>query len=198
MQGRGAGAHIQRVVIVLQVDEELRSLEVARGDAHVVLALQVVKLGEAPVYQAQLPLLRRGRSREGRRGAGEGPATRQGEGWAAAERAARWRWCAHLMVNHHVVRFDVAVHDPVGVAVLEGLRARRWQRVEWREGRRTQAQTTARGRISSGVERADSTGRPGEPQGAPVARQVVQVAEREGCARGWPEVRGGGEWWAPP
>ena len=74
------------------------------------------------------------------------------------------------MVDHHVVRFDIAVHDPVGVAVLEGLRARRWQRVSVR---RTQAQTTARGRISSGVEAAGSTGRPGEPQGAPVARQVV-------------------------
>ena len=84
VQGRGAGAHIQRVVIVLQVDEELRSLEVARGDAHVVLALQVVKLGEAPVYQAQLPLLRRGRTER----VGEGSARWQGKGWAAAESRA--------------------------------------------------------------------------------------------------------------
>jgi hypothetical protein len=134
VQGLGGGAHIQRVVIVLQVDEELRSLEVARGDAHVVLALQVVELGEAPVYQAQLPLLRGGRSAR----VGQGPArvgqgsARDGEAAGARagllQRAARWRRCAHFMVNHHVVRFDVAVHDPVGVAVLEGLRAQRDQR----------------------------------------------------------------------
>mmetsp|Transcript_37563 Transcript_37563/g.103657 ORF Transcript_37563/g.103657 Transcript_37563/m.103657 type:complete len:272 (-) Transcript_37563:16-831(-) len=74
--------HVECVVVVLQVDEQLRPLEVPRRDAHVVLALGVVELGEAPIYQAQLPL---------------------------------------LVVDHHVVRLHVAVHDPVGVAVLERL-----------------------------------------------------------------------------
>ena len=54
----------------LQVDQQLGPLEVAGGDAHVVLALGVVELGEAPVDQPQLPLLRAndgGRARGGRR-----------------------------------------------------------------------------------------------------------------------------------
>ena len=66
----------------LEVDEELGALEVARGDAHVVLALGVVELGEAPVDEAELAL---------------------------------------LVVDHHVVRLDVAVHDAVRVAELERL-----------------------------------------------------------------------------
>ena len=72
---RARGAH-------LEVDEELGALEVARGDAHVVLALGVVELGEAPVDEAELAL---------------------------------------LVVDHHVVRLDVAVHDAVRVAELERL-----------------------------------------------------------------------------
>mmetsp|Transcript_51395 Transcript_51395/g.111835 ORF Transcript_51395/g.111835 Transcript_51395/m.111835 type:complete len:285 (-) Transcript_51395:240-1094(-) len=74
--------HVERVVVVLQVDEQLGALEVARGDADVELALRVVKLGEAPVDQAQLAL---------------------------------------LVVDHDVVRLHVAVHDAVGMAVLERL-----------------------------------------------------------------------------
>ena len=58
----------------LEVDEELGALEVARGDAHVVLALGVVELGEAPVDEAELAL---------------------------------------LVVDHHVMRLHVAVHDTV-------------------------------------------------------------------------------------
>jgi len=41
--------HVQAVVVLLEVDEQLGALEVARGDADVVLGAGVVELGEAPV-----------------------------------------------------------------------------------------------------------------------------------------------------
>ena len=95
------------------------------------------------------------------------------------------------MVNHHVVRFDVAVHDPVRVAVLESLRAQRDQRVGWgryaapgaaRDHRRARAGEEAAawsmGRLHRGIRRA---------AGRTSTRQVVRAAE-EGCVRGW---RGG-------
>ena len=48
--------NVQRVVVGLQVDQQLRALEVARGNAHVVLLARMVKLGQAPVYQPQLAI----------------------------------------------------------------------------------------------------------------------------------------------
>mmetsp|Transcript_33708 Transcript_33708/g.88635 ORF Transcript_33708/g.88635 Transcript_33708/m.88635 type:complete len:241 (+) Transcript_33708:225-947(+) len=44
--------HVEGVIIVLQIDEELRPLEVARRHAHVVLALRVVELSKTPVDEA--------------------------------------------------------------------------------------------------------------------------------------------------
>lgn len=55
--GRKHGAeapHVQAVVVLLKVDEQLRPLEVARGDTDVVLGAGVVELGETPVDQSQL------------------------------------------------------------------------------------------------------------------------------------------------
>lgn len=46
--------HVQAVVIVLQVHQQLRALEVPRRDADVVLPAGVVELGEPPVDQPQL------------------------------------------------------------------------------------------------------------------------------------------------
>ena len=46
--------NIERVVVGLEVDEELGSLEVAGGDADVVLLAGVVELGEAPIDEAEL------------------------------------------------------------------------------------------------------------------------------------------------
>ncbi len=46
--------HVQTVVILLEVHEELRSLEVARRHTDVVCSPWMVKLGQAPVNQSQL------------------------------------------------------------------------------------------------------------------------------------------------
>ena len=45
--------NVKRVVVDLQVNQQLRALEVAGGDTHVVLLAEVVVLGEAPIDQAQ-------------------------------------------------------------------------------------------------------------------------------------------------
>ena len=49
--------HVEAVIVLLEVDEQLGALEVARRDAHVVLGALVVELGKAPVDEAQLLLL---------------------------------------------------------------------------------------------------------------------------------------------
>lgn len=46
--------HVERVVILLVVDEQLRALEVAGGDADVVLGAGVVKFSETPINQTEL------------------------------------------------------------------------------------------------------------------------------------------------
>ena len=45
---------VERVVVGLEVNEQLWSLEVAGSDAHVVLLTGVVELGQTPINQAQL------------------------------------------------------------------------------------------------------------------------------------------------
>ena len=74
--------HVEGIVVLLQIDEELRPLKVTRGNADVVLPSGVVELRQTPVDEAELPL---------------------------------------LVVDHHVVRLDVAVHHAVGVAVVQRL-----------------------------------------------------------------------------
>uniref|UniRef100_A0A182MKF9 C2H2-type domain-containing protein n=1 Tax=Anopheles culicifacies TaxID=139723 RepID=A0A182MKF9_9DIPT len=49
--------HIERVVVHLVVDQQLRSLEVAARDPHVVLLARMVELGQTPVDQTQLAIL---------------------------------------------------------------------------------------------------------------------------------------------
>ena len=46
--------HVEAVVVLLEVDQQLGALEVARRDADVVLGARVVELGQAPVYQTEL------------------------------------------------------------------------------------------------------------------------------------------------
>lgn len=46
--------HVQAVVVLLKVHQQLRAFEVARSHTHVVLGAGVVKFGQAPVDQAQL------------------------------------------------------------------------------------------------------------------------------------------------
>lgn len=46
--------HVQAVVVLLEIDEQLGAFEVAGGDADVVFGSRVVEFGQAPVNQAQL------------------------------------------------------------------------------------------------------------------------------------------------
>lgn len=46
--------HVQAVVVLLEIDEELRTLEVTRRNTNVVFGTRMVKLGKTPVNQAQL------------------------------------------------------------------------------------------------------------------------------------------------
>lgn len=44
--------HVQAVVVLLEVDEQLRAFEVAGSDADIILGSGMVELGQAPVNQA--------------------------------------------------------------------------------------------------------------------------------------------------
>ena len=46
--------NIQRVIVSLQIDEKLRSFEVARGDANVVFLTWVIKFSQTPINESQL------------------------------------------------------------------------------------------------------------------------------------------------
>jgi hypothetical protein len=48
--------HVERVVILAVVHQELGALEIARCDSHVVLGAGAVELRQTPINQAQLPL----------------------------------------------------------------------------------------------------------------------------------------------
>jgi hypothetical protein len=55
--GRKHGAqrpHVQRVVVLLVVDEQLGTFEVARRDADIVFGAGVVKLGKTPIDETEL------------------------------------------------------------------------------------------------------------------------------------------------
>ena len=54
--GKGAPKrpNIERVVILLIVDEQLRSLVIARGDTHIVFLVWLVEVGQTPINQTQV------------------------------------------------------------------------------------------------------------------------------------------------
>mmetsp|Transcript_13472 Transcript_13472/g.36199 ORF Transcript_13472/g.36199 Transcript_13472/m.36199 type:complete len:259 (+) Transcript_13472:1393-2169(+) len=47
---------VERVVVILQIDEQLGSFEVARSNAHVVLFVRMVKLGQTPINNSDFSL----------------------------------------------------------------------------------------------------------------------------------------------
>mmetsp|Transcript_14032 Transcript_14032/g.21715 ORF Transcript_14032/g.21715 Transcript_14032/m.21715 type:complete len:307 (+) Transcript_14032:338-1258(+) len=49
--------HIQRIIILLQIHQQLRSLEVPTRHTDIVLPSRMIKLGQPPINQPQLPLL---------------------------------------------------------------------------------------------------------------------------------------------
>lgn len=48
------GPHVQAVVVLLEIDQQLRALEIPGRDTDVVLSSWMVKLGQTPINQAQL------------------------------------------------------------------------------------------------------------------------------------------------
>mmetsp|Transcript_10761 Transcript_10761/g.16051 ORF Transcript_10761/g.16051 Transcript_10761/m.16051 type:complete len:226 (+) Transcript_10761:492-1169(+) len=72
--------HIQRVIVLLQVNQQLRPLEVARSHPDIVLPSGVIELSQPPIDQPQ-----------------------------------------HFlgMIDHHIVRLNISVHDAVAVTVVQ-------------------------------------------------------------------------------
>jgi len=83
----------------LEVDEELGTFEVAGGDADVVLCALMVEFGETPVDETELDIIM----------------------LEAVERCgARMTYLSLLVIDHHVVRFDISVHDAFAMTEVEG------------------------------------------------------------------------------
>jgi hypothetical protein len=76
------GPHVQGVIIFLQIDQQLRSFEIARGNANVVLSPRMIKFRKTPINESEL---------------------------------------AFFVINHDVVGFNIAVHDSIGVTVIQSL-----------------------------------------------------------------------------
>lgn len=48
------GPHVQRVVVFLEIDKQLRTLEIARSDTDVVFRALVVEFSQTPINQTEL------------------------------------------------------------------------------------------------------------------------------------------------
>lgn len=95
--------HVQAVIVFLEVDKQFRPFEVAGGNTNVVLGPGVVELSETPVDQTQLDFVRI-------------------FSWLGVKSLIdSAAYLAVLMVDHNVVRLDVAVHDSLAVAEIESL-----------------------------------------------------------------------------
>jgi len=49
--------HIQTIIILLEIDQQLRALEVSRSHPNVVFRSRVIEFGETPIDQSELFLL---------------------------------------------------------------------------------------------------------------------------------------------
>lgn len=96
----------------LIVHQELGAFEVARGHPHIVLLSRVVELSQTPVDKAQL--------QRGEKGSVKTQKDPGSDCWTSGI-------VTHLavfVVNHHIVRLHVSMHDPHAVAVVQGLHTR--------------------------------------------------------------------------
>lgn len=92
--------HVEAVVVLLEVDQKLRTLEIARRDTDIVFRAGVVKFSQAPVDEAQLRM----------------SATRD-----ITRRDGKQAYLSVLVVDHDVVRLHISVHDALAVAEVESL-----------------------------------------------------------------------------
>lgn len=51
---RSQGPHVERVVVLLEIHQQFRALEVARCDSHIVLGAFVIELSQSPIDQTKL------------------------------------------------------------------------------------------------------------------------------------------------
>lgn len=89
--------HVERVVVLLVVDEQFRAFEVTRGDANVVFGAGVVEFSKTPVNQTELA---------------ESASSR-------VKFSASRAHLSLLVVDHNVVRFHVPMHDALAMAEIE-------------------------------------------------------------------------------
>ena len=84
----------------MEIYKQFRALEVPRSYPDVVFCLWVVEFGQTPINEAQL-----GFSKISKR-------------IPVNDRMTNF---AVFVINHHVVRFDISVHDPFGMAIVKSL-----------------------------------------------------------------------------
>lgn len=94
--------HVQAVVVCLEINQQFGPFEVPRSHADIVLSLGMVELGQTPVDQPQL-------QRD----------TPQERVWD--RKYDKMADFAVIVINHDIVRLDIAVHDSFGVAIIQRL-----------------------------------------------------------------------------
>ena len=95
------GPHIQGVIVLLEIDQQFRSLEVSRRNTNVVLCSLVVKFGQTPVDKSEL-------------------CTNKSAKWSL-HRVSRLSYLPTLVVDHNIMRLDVSVHYALRMAEIERL-----------------------------------------------------------------------------
>ena len=92
--------HIKAIIIFLEVDQQLRSLKVSRGHTNIVFRLRVVELGKAPVNETQL---------------------HDGIFSGSPQLYRKTTNLAMLMIDHNVVRLNIAMHDALRMTIIKRL-----------------------------------------------------------------------------
>jgi len=95
--------HVQAVVVLLEVNQELGPLKVAGSHAHIVFCARVVEFGQTPIDKPKLSESQR-------------PLR-----WETGRARARVAYFSVLMVDHNVMRLHISVHDALAVAEVQRL-----------------------------------------------------------------------------
>ena len=92
--------HIKTVVVLLKINKQLRTLEIARCHAHVVLSARVIEFSQTPIDKTQLHVVSMPHKR-----------------FCTASNVH----LSVLMIDHNVMRFDISMHDALAVAEVQSL-----------------------------------------------------------------------------